>query len=186
MGLFDRLRNFANRLIGRAETPPEISVDAEIPASFERAATPAQQRKPTLFERAKSFFGFGRKEPKQEQPFDNEQLTRMYARRASKEADTQERKDSIFRFRRTSERNELGRAFYRLTQPIWDKPGIPIEERDEAIRRYFKERYGMDDLNEIYDFVLEKNAQLLEAYRNTPNAEKYTLLKNIALNAVQV
>ena len=89
---------------------------------------------------------------------------------------TRERQYEVFKFRRNS--SEDGNAFYRLTQSIWDVPGVSKADRDKAIFDYYRDKYGLTDPNEIYDKVMRDNAELIEKYRNSPNALKYELLKN--------
>lgn len=147
-----------------------------------------KQTQPNIFERAKSLFsnlfeGFkasptqlpytGRSiEGVNLNPF-NEELT---------ETDYERRKQSIFEFRRNTE--ETRHLFYRLTQSIWDRPGVSASRRDEAIRNYYQEHYGISDMNAIYDKVLSENAELVQRYIDSPNAMKYEVIKNIKVKSL--
>lgn len=185
MGLFDRLRNFADKIINRAPKPVEPPIDSQISQAWQQAAP---ERKPSFLERvregARNLFGIPKKQepaPKAPTPDITPQTPTP---RHLKPLDESQRKEEIFKFRRNAQ--DEGNAFYRLTQSIWDEPSIPANQRDEAIRRYFEEKYGLTDMNEIYDFVLEQNKKLIEQYRNAPNANKYEVLKNIKVNSVEL
>lgn len=187
MGFFDRLRGFADRILGRAPRAAEPGIDPQISQAWEHAAQ-SSQRKPSFLERvregARNLFGIPKKQepaPKAPTP---EVTPQTPTPRHFKPLDESQRKDEIFKFRRNVQ--DEGNAFYRLTQSIWDDPSIPANQRDEAIRRYFEEKYGLTNMNEIYDFVLEQNKDLIEQYRNAPNASKYEVLKNIKVNSVEL
>ena len=190
MGFFDRLRNFADKVIGRAPRAAEPGIEPEISQAWSDAAK-SRERKPSLFERvregAKNLFNLGRmkeqappKVPEQKPDITPQTPTPRHF----KPLDESQRKDEIFRFRRNTQ--DEGHAFYRLTQSIWDDPSIPANQRDAAIRKYFEEKYGITDMNEIYDLVLDRNKELIEQYRNAPNADKYEVLKNIKINSVEL
>ena len=208
MGLFDKARNLVKNIFGGAAKAPKAA-EPKIPKGIESAwsGTAEPAGKPSFFDRvkdgAKSLF----KKPKAEakapsskapsskaprskapsagakevttpfptqsaQPFEAPPTPRHF-----KETEPGKRQEEIFRFRRNTQ--EEGNAFYRLTQSIWDRPDVPASRRDEAIRDYFERKYGISDMNEIYDFVLEKYRDIIERYRNSPNAMKYEIIKNI-------
>ena len=188
MGFFDRLRNFADKVIGRAPREAEPGIEPEISQAWSDAAK-SRERKPSLFERvregAKNLFNLGRrKEQAPQTPTPRHFKPQTPTPHHFKPLDETQRKDEIFRFRRNAQ--DEGNAFYRLTQSIWDDPSIPATQRDAAIRKYFEEKYGLTDMNKIYDFVLETNKELIEQYRNAPNANKYEVLKNIKINSVEL
>lgn len=186
MPLFDRLRNFADKVLNRTPKEAAPSIEPEITSAWARATQPAR---PSLFERVKrgvqNLFGGNRTEtaPTRRAPIEPPE-PQTHIPRHFKPADEAKRKKEIFRFRRNSQ--EEGNAFYRLTQSIWDDPSIPASKRDEAIREYFEERYGLEDMNEIYDFVLKRNKEAIERYRNAPNALKYEALKNIKVTDAEL
>lgn len=183
MGLFDRLRNFADKVLGRSPAPADPTIDSGISRAWEKASSPA---KPSFFERlrenARGLFGVPKRAP---EPAQAETRFEPPSRPKHFKPDNLEtRREEIFKFRRNTQAE--GNAFYRLTQSIWDDPNVPASKRDEAIVNYFKEKYGMDDLNEIYDFVLERNKEFIEAYRNSPNGKDYELLKNLKIEGLEL
>ena len=198
MGLFDKARNLVKNIFSGAAKAPKAA-EPKIPKGIESAwsGTPEPAGKPSFFDRvkdrAKSLFNrpkagteapspkapsAGAKEPstpfptQSAQPFKAPPTPRHF-----KETEPGKRQEEIYRFRRNTQ--EEGKAFYRLTQSIWDRPDVPANKRDEAIRDYFERKYGISDMNRIYDFVLEKNREIIERYRNSPNAMKYEIIKNI-------
>lgn len=71
---------------------------------------------------------------------------------------TQEIKDARYRFKASHAGTELSDydpdevdSFYAATRKVWEN--VPSKGRNDAIRDYFEEHYGMDDLEEIYQFV---------------------------------
>lgn len=181
MSLFDRFREFADRLSGKASRPVEPPIDSQISSAWANASSP---RKPSLFDRfkegARNLFKTSRANDRQAEPA-NEPKTTSAPTYTPRHLDTpfptkSERQYEVFKFRRNS--SEDGNAFYRLTQSIWDVPGISKADRDKAIFEYYRDKYGLTDPNEIYDKVMRDNAELIEKYRNSPNALKYELLKN--------
>lgn len=194
MGLFDRLRNFADRVLNRAPKPVEPPIDSQISQAWQQAAP---ERKPSFLERvkegARNLFNLPKRDktppkaPEAPAPAPTPTSTptpQTPTPKHFKPLDEESRKDEIFKFRRNVQ--EEGNAFYRLTQSIWDDPSIPASKRDDAIRAYFADKYGLTDMNDIYDFVLEQNKELIEQYRNAPNALKYEVLKNIKVNGVEL
>lgn len=181
MSLFDRFREFADRLTGKAPRPVEPPIDSQISSAWANASSP---RKPSLFDRFKeatrNLFKTSRANDRQAEPA-NEPKTTSTPTYTPRHLDTpfptkSERQYEVFKFRRNS--SEDGNAFYRLTQSIWDVPGVSKADRDKAIFDYYRDKYGLTDPNEIYDKVMRDNAELIEKYRNSPNALKYELLKN--------
>lgn len=73
---------------------------------------------------------------------------------------------------------DLGREkvkiFWRYTQNIWQRPGIPPERRLEAIM----EAYGVNSLSELFDTIMQRNEKVLEYIKNmkmhTGDLEDYT------------
>lgn len=184
MGLFDRLRNFADKVLGRSPAPADPTIDNGISRAWEKASSTV---KPSFFDRlresARGLFGIPKRAPEPAQA-----ETRFEPPSRPKHLDAinnhDDRQKAIFNFRRNTQVE--GNAFYRLTQSIWDLPDVPASARDETIRKYFKEKYGMTDLNDIYDFVLEQNKEIIEEYRNAPSPFKYEILKNIKPGLVEL
>lgn len=56
---------------------------------------------------------------------------------------------------------EMGREkikiFWRYTQNVWQKPGIPADKRLEAIM----EAYGANSLSELFDTIMQRNEKAL-------------------------
>jgi hypothetical protein len=56
---------------------------------------------------------------------------------------------------------EMGREkvkiFWRYTQNVWQKPGIPADKRLEAVM----EAYGANSLSELFDTIMQRNEQAL-------------------------
>lgn len=56
---------------------------------------------------------------------------------------------------------EMGREkikiFWRYTQNVWQKPGIPADKRLEAIM----EAYGANSLSELFDIIMQRNEKAL-------------------------
>ena len=185
MGLFDRLRKFADRIIGRESRPVEPPIDETISQTWAKAAQPTQPKKPSIFQRltegAKNLFrSQEKKERKDKKPLDQAAENLRRFQDVQNIADKEKRKEEIYKFRRST--SDDGNAFYRLTQSIWDVPGVSANQRDQAIFDYYREKYGITDPNEIYDKVLADNADIIERYRNSPNALKYEILKNVKVN----
>lgn len=73
---------------------------------------------------------------------------------------------------------DLGREkvkiFWRYTQNIWQRPGIPPERRLEVIM----EAYGVNSLSELFDTIMQRNEKVLEYIKNmkmhTGDLEDYT------------
>ena len=183
MSLFDRFREFADRFSGKSQRPKDPPIDSKISSSWENASSP---RKPSLFDRfkegARNLFktsnaNVGNAGKSAEKAAKN---IRKFQKTVNTPFPTKsERQYEIFKFRRGT--SEDGNAFYRLTQSIWDVPGVSIADRDKAIFDYYRDKYGLTDPNEIYDKVMRDNAELIEKYRNSPNALKYELLKNFKI-----
>lgn len=188
MSLFDRFREFADRLSGKAPRPKDPPIDSKISSAWANASSP---RKPSLFDRfkegARNLFKTSKAKTGQAKPANvpkapsNIPKSPSFPTYTPKHLDTpfptkSERKYEVFKFRRNS--SEDGNAFYRLTQSIWDVPDVSKADRDKAIFEYYRDKYGLTDPNEIYDKVMRDNAELIEKYRNSPNALKYELLKN--------
>ena len=201
MGLFDKAAKHVKKIFN---APRKADTEPAIPKSVSSAWERAEPSKPSfldrLRERASGIFKprkqapAARKQPsttmKQPstatnapeaptQPFKAPSTPRHF-----KPSDKGSRQEEIFRFRRNAQ--EEGNAFYRLTQSIWDDPNVPAGKRDEAIRDYFERKYGLTDMNEIYDFVLERNRDIVEKYRNSPNALKYEVLKNMRIENAEL
>ena len=186
MGLFDRFRNFVDKALNRA--PRAVpNVEPEIMDAFD-----VQPNKPkSVVERVRDVFKKAfrpKEEPVPEAEFVpiresvTEGMNLDPFNLGLTEPQLAERKQKIFEFRRNTE--DEGHLFYRLTQWIWDRAGVAAKDRDAAIVKYYNEKYGISDMNEIYDLVLSENAELLERYRNarTPG-EKYEIMRNIKVTA---
>lgn len=73
---------------------------------------------------------------------------------------------------------EMGREkikiFWRYTQNVWQKPGVPADKRLEAIM----EAYGANSLSEVFDIIMQRNEKVLEYVKNmkmhTGDLEDYT------------
>ena len=73
---------------------------------------------------------------------------------------------------------EMGREkvkiFWRYTQNVWQKPGVPADERLEAVM----EAYGATSLSELFDTIMQRNEEALRyAERmktHTGDLEDYT------------
>ena len=73
---------------------------------------------------------------------------------------------------------EMGREkvkiFWRYTQNVWQKPGVPADERLEAVM----EAYGANSLSELFDTIMQRNEEALRyAERmktHTGDLEDYT------------
>ena len=183
MGFFDRVRNFIQNVVNR-------SAQNNVPDNvFEVMGTPSPKtEQPNLFQRAKNMFSnlFGNLNPSASQlPYTGrgvEEINLNPFNENLSETDIERRKQSIFEFRRNTE--ETRHLFYRLTQSIWDRPGVSASRRDEAIQKYYKENYGISDMNAIYDKVLSENAELVQRYIDSPNAMKYEVVKNIKVKSL--
>lgn len=61
---------------------------------------------------------------------------------------------------------EMGREkikiFWRFTQNVWQKPGVPVDKRLEAIM----EAYGANSLSELFDTIMQRNEKVLEYVKN--------------------
>lgn len=61
---------------------------------------------------------------------------------------------------------EMGREkvkiFWRYTQNIWHRPGVPPEKRLEAVM----EAYGANSLSELFDTIMQRNEKVLEYVKN--------------------
>lgn len=61
---------------------------------------------------------------------------------------------------------DLGREkvkiFWRYTQNIWQRPGIPPERRLEVIM----EAYDVNSLSELFDTIMQRNEKVLEYIKN--------------------
>lgn len=61
---------------------------------------------------------------------------------------------------------DLGREkvkiFWRYTQNIWQRPGVPPEKRLEVIM----EAYGANSLSELFDIIMQRNEKVLEYIKN--------------------
>lgn len=181
MSLFDRFREFADRLSGKSPRSVEPPIDSQISSAWANASSP---RKPSLFDRLKegarnlfktSNANIGNAEISAEKAAKN---IRKF-QEANEPVDREQRQYEIFKFRRST--SDDGNAFYRLTQSIWDVPGVSAKDRDRVIFEYYRDKYGLTDPNAIYDKVMRDNAELIEKYRNSPNALKYELLKNFKI-----
>lgn len=57
---------------------------------------------------------------------------------------------------------EMGREkikiFWRYTQNVWQKPGVPADKRLEAIM----EAYGANSLSELFDTIMQRNEKALQ------------------------
>lgn len=181
MSLFDRFREFADRLSGKASRPVEPPIDSQISSAWANASSP---RKPSLFDRFKEgarnlFKTSNANVENAEKSAERTAKTIRKFQKTNEALDEESRKLEIFKFRRSTSND--GNAFYRLTQSIWDVPGVSKEDRDKAIFDYYRDKYGLTDPNEIYDKVLRDNADIIERYRNSPNANKYEILKNFKI-----
>lgn len=181
MSLFDRFREFADRLSGKASRSVEPPIDSQISSAWANASSP---RKPSLFDRFKEgarnlFKTSNANVVNAEKSAEKAAKNIRKFQEANKPVNREQRQLEIFKFRRST--SEDGNAFYRLTQSIWDVPGVSVSDRDKAIFDYYRDKYGLTDPNEIYDKVMKDNAELIEKYRNSPNALKYELLKNFKI-----
>lgn len=68
------------------------------------------------------------------------------------------------------------KVFFRATQKAWDKPGVPVEHRIEAIIDYYKGEIGTTDLKRIFNYVLsdQRNKDVAKANDILANPENYT------------
>ena len=73
---------------------------------------------------------------------------------------TQEIRDARYRFKASHADSDLSDysrrdvdTFYAATKNVWRDAETP-SQRNDLIREYFEAAYGMDDLEEIYDFVV--------------------------------
>lgn len=61
---------------------------------------------------------------------------------------------------------EMGREkikiFWRFTQNVWQKPGVPVDKRLEAVM----EAYGANSLSELFDTIMQRNEKVLEYVKN--------------------
>lgn len=182
MSLFDRFREFADRLSGKAPRPVEPPIDSQISSAWANASSP---RKLSPFDRfkegARNLFKTSNANANMDAQKSAQQAAKNIRKfqEANEPADREQRQYEIFKFRRNT--SEDGNAFYRLTQSIWDVPGVSAKDRDRVIFEYYRDKYGLTDPNEIYDKVMRDNAELIEKYRNSPNALKYELLKNFKI-----
>lgn len=195
MGMFKKIGDFLSN-IGKPKAAPKV--DPGISSAWEPKSS-----KPSLFQRAKeAASNLFKPKPKSSKPKASkpkaskasESPLKANAEKAAeslKEAkrindikDKGARQEEIFKYRRNT--SDEGKAFYRLTQSIWDDPSIPASKRDEAIRDYFERKYGISDMNRIYDFVMKRNEDLIERYRRSPQAAKYEVLKNFKMQDAQL
>lgn len=58
-------------------------------------------------------------------------------------------------------------TFYARTRKIWE--GAAAEDRNDRIRDYFSDKYGMDDLSEIFDYVV--NGEIPDTDDMIPSGE---------------
>lgn len=184
MGFFDRFSSFVNKL-GVREPSQAPDVEPAIAEAFDVTA-----KRESLFDRARKAIRNVFRPRRDETPkVDFETVVNVTERvdvnpfrQELTQTEIADRKRRIFEFRRSVE--DEGHLFYRLTQWIWDRPDIAAKDRDAAIVSYYRDKEGLSDLNEIYDFVLSENAELVERYRNarTPG-EKYDILANIKIRA---
>ena len=177
MSLLDRFREFSDRLSGKAPRSVEPPIDSQISSAWNRASSP---RKPSLFDRlregARNIFKAPGTPANAQKSAEKAAKNIRRFQEANEPAAREQRQLEIFKFRRSASYD--GNAFYRLTQSIWDVPGVSVKDRDKVIFDYFREKYGLIDPNEIYDKVMRDNAEWIEKYRNSPTPFKYEVLKN--------
>ena len=192
MGLFKKIGDFLSN-IGKPKAEAVPKVDPKISSAWEPKTS-----KPSLFQRAKEgVSNLFKPKPKASKPkaakssespiqsnVGKAAESLKETRRIQNIPDKGKRREEIFKYRRNA--SDDGKAFYRLTQSIWDDPSIPVSKRDEAIRDYFTRKYGISDMNRIYDFVMKKNEDLIERYRRSPQAAKYEVLKNFKMQDAQL
>lgn len=65
---------------------------------------------------------------------------------------------------------EQVRIFYRATQAAWQRPGVKLQDRNQAILEY----YGYENLSQLVSDVLTMNVAAEEAARKTKAMEKLT------------
>lgn len=197
MGLFKKIGDFLSN-IGKPKAEAAPKVDPGISSAWSPKAS-----KPSLFQRAKEgVSNLFKPKPKASKPKASKAKapktsesplqsnvgkaaeSLKESRRIQNIPDKGKRQEEIFKYRRNA--SDDGKAFYRLTQSIWDDPSIPVSKRDEAIRDYFTRKYGISDMNRIYDFVMRKNEDLIERYRRSPQAARYEVLKNFKMQDAQL
>ena len=175
--LFDRIKEGTRSLFKTSNAPVETQKSAARPPMESQTPNP---RKPSLFERLKEGTRNLFKSPGT--PTDAQKSAEKAAKNirrfqeANEPTDREQRQREIFKFRRNTSYD--GNAFYRLTQSIWDVPGVSVQDRDRVIFEYYRDKYGLTDPNEIYDKVMRDNAEWIEKYRNSPTPFKYEVLKN--------
>lgn len=187
MGFFDRMRDMLGGFLGRRkpeqfESEPESGFSGFSGIGDMDAGRTEPDRAPNVFDKIRDFFGSIAKPKKPEPESVVNRIDLDPFKQGISADELQRRRDRIYEFRRNTE--EERHAFYRITQSIWDQPGVSAKDRDSAIQDYFANKYGIYDLNDIYDWVMSHYADVIDRYRNAPNAQKYEIIKNIRISNV--